>query len=210
MNRTRVAAAMMLTLAVGATLVAQNNWSAWGQDAGGTKFSTLAQINTTNVATLTRAWTFHTGDTGGFFESTPLAIDGVLYFSAANGVFAIDGVTGQQIWKHPTTGTARRGPTYWPGANGVAPRLFSSTTDGLAALEPDPVYGEPRFQCVADEGIAPIRRLSENSRQGFVLLALEEAEIANAAPVRCLRQRDILGVRREQAAGASQGVGRIA
>ena len=48
-----------------------------------TKFSTLAQINTVNVKDLKRAWTFHTGDKSGFFESTPLVIDSVMYFSAA-------------------------------------------------------------------------------------------------------------------------------
>ena len=63
-------------------LAGQNNWTSFGQDAGGTKFSTLAQINTENVKGLKRAWTFHTGDKSGFFESTPLVIDGVLYFSA--------------------------------------------------------------------------------------------------------------------------------
>ena len=126
----------VLIAAAAAVPSAQNNWAAWGQDPGGTKFSTLAQINTGNVRNLERAWTFHTGDTSGFFESTPLAIDGTLYFSAANGVYALDGVTGQQIWKYATTGTARRGPTYWPGGYGVGPRLFSSTAAGLAAIDP--------------------------------------------------------------------------
>ena len=48
---------------------AQRDWVQYGQDAGGSKFSTLDQINTTNVAKLERAWVVHTGDTGGFFFS---------------------------------------------------------------------------------------------------------------------------------------------
>ncbi len=32
-------------------------------------------------------------------------------------------------------GTAGRGPLYWPGANGVAPRIYSSTSQGLAAID---------------------------------------------------------------------------
>ena len=40
-----------------------------GPGSGGTKFSTLTQINADNVKNLKRAWTFHTGDTSGFFES---------------------------------------------------------------------------------------------------------------------------------------------
>src|SRR4029078_1281685 len=89
---------------------AQNNWTSFGQDPGATKFSTLAQINADNVKGLKRAWTFHTGDKSGFFESGLLVIDGIMYFSAPNGVYALDAATGTQIWKYETTGTARRGP----------------------------------------------------------------------------------------------------
>ena len=70
--------------------LAQNDWVHAGQDPGATKFSTLAQINTDNVKNLKRAWTFHTGDTSGFFESGLLVVDGVMYFSAQNGVYALD------------------------------------------------------------------------------------------------------------------------
>jgi hypothetical protein len=56
---------------------AQRDWVYYGQDPGGTKYSTLDQINTTNVAKLERAWTVHTGDTGGFFSSSPLVIDNI-------------------------------------------------------------------------------------------------------------------------------------
>src|ERR1041384_2522489 len=78
---------------------AQNNWVYFGQDQGASKYSTLTQINTGNVKNLKRAWTFHTGDKSGFFESTPLVIDSVMYFSAQNGFYAIDAVTGRQVWK---------------------------------------------------------------------------------------------------------------
>lgn len=135
MTRTVPALAAATAVAISSALLAQRDWAAWGQDPGGTKFSTLAEITVANVSRLTRAWTFHTGDSSGFFESTPLAIDGVLYFSAANGVYAIDGVTGRQIWKFATTGTARRGPAYWPGAAGVPPRIFTATENGFAALD---------------------------------------------------------------------------
>ena len=115
---------------------AQNDWTNFGQDPGATKFSTLSQINTANVKNLERAWTFHTGDKSGFFESGLMVIDGVMYFSAQNGVYALDAATGRQIWKYATTGTARRGPLYWPGGGGVGPRIFSQTEDGMAAIDP--------------------------------------------------------------------------
>jgi len=116
--------------------LAQNDWVHAGQDPGATKFSTLAQITTENVKNLKRAWTFHTGDPSGFFESGLLVVDGIMYFSAQNGVFALDGATGQQLWKYATDGTARRGPLYWAGGGNVGPRIFTQTANGMAALDP--------------------------------------------------------------------------
>jgi len=116
-----------VALASIAVVTAQNNWAQVGQDSGATKYSTLKQITTENVQNLKRAWTFHTGDSSGFFESTPLAIDGVLYFNAQNGFYAVDGVTGQQIWKKDATGTTRRGLAYWPGDARTPGRLIGSS-----------------------------------------------------------------------------------
>lgn len=136
MRRVAITVATAMTLMTIGVPSAQNNWAGFGQDPGATKFSTLDQINVDNVKNLKRAWTFHTGDNSGFFESGLIVIDGVMYFSAQNGVFALDAATGQQMWKYETTGTARRGPMYWPGGSGVGPRIFSQTEQGLAAIDP--------------------------------------------------------------------------
>src|SRR5665213_2941950 len=81
-----------LSLLCGGFLGAQSNWSSYGQDQGATRFSKLAQINTANVRTLDRAWTFHTGANGAN-EATPLVVDSVMYLSAGNGYFAVDAIT---------------------------------------------------------------------------------------------------------------------
>src|SRR5260370_40577044 len=39
-----------------------DEWPYYGHDAGGMRYSPLAQINRDNVAQLKVAWTFHTGD----------------------------------------------------------------------------------------------------------------------------------------------------
>ena len=93
----------------------QRDWLYYGQDQGASRYSTLSQISTSNIATLKRAWTFHTGDKSGFFESTPVVVDSVMYFAAGNGFYALDAVTGAQIWKVDATRTTRRGVSYWPG-----------------------------------------------------------------------------------------------
>jgi quinoprotein glucose dehydrogenase len=134
MKRTLVLAIGVATSLV-ATLVAQNNWTSVGQDAGATKYSTLDQINTGNVKTLVPAWTFHTGDKSGFFESTPLVINGTLYVSAQNGVFALDPQSGAQQWKFETDGATRRGLAYWPGEGSASGRLLISSDTKLLALD---------------------------------------------------------------------------
>ena len=132
----RRALAWVTAAALSAAVVgAQQNWAQVGQDSGATKYSTLDQINTGNVKTLQRAWTFHTGDKSGFFESTPLMIDGTLYVSAQNGVFALDPLTGTQQWKFETSGATRRGLAYWPGDAKTGGRLLISSDTKLLALD---------------------------------------------------------------------------
>src|SRR5579884_2940811 len=86
----------VLISVVGVFAAAQprHEWRFWGGDAGGTRYSDLRQIRAENVATLARAWSYHTGETAApgpvspvrrdvAFEATPLEIDGVLYFTTA-------------------------------------------------------------------------------------------------------------------------------
>ncbi len=113
----------------------QKDWVYYGQDQGATRYSTLAQITTANVSRLKRAWTFHTGDKQGFFESTPVVVDSVAYFAAGNGFYAVDAVTGTQIWKVDATRTTRRGVSYWPGDGRTSPRIIASAGTKLMALD---------------------------------------------------------------------------
>ena len=61
-----------------------HEWPYYGGDAGGKKYSTLTDINPANVAALTLAWQWRTGEvplpqyatSPGMFEATPLMIDG--------------------------------------------------------------------------------------------------------------------------------------
>ena len=127
---------LVLIAAVSASVSAQQNWVHVGQDSGHSKYSTLDQINTSNVQKLERVWTFHTGDKSGFFESTPLIVDGTMYVSAQNGVFALDPVSGAQQWKFETDGATRRGLAYWPGDAKTAGRILVSSETKLLALDP--------------------------------------------------------------------------
>jgi glucose dehydrogenase len=84
-----------------------DDWPFYGHDAGGMRYSPLAQINRANVARLKVAWTFHVADisdgAGGKvrsgLETTPILVDGTLYLTSGfNRVFAVDPETGKQRW----------------------------------------------------------------------------------------------------------------
>src|SRR5262245_36625001 len=83
------------------------DWPAWGNDAGGQRYSPLEQINCGNVASLKRAWTFHTGETSdgtkyptrSAFECTPVVLDGRMYITTPFcRVVALDPESGKELW----------------------------------------------------------------------------------------------------------------
>ena len=147
-----------LALALGALAPAfpqaipqSGDWPAYGRDPGGIRFSPLDQINTKNVTTLERAWTYHTQERGRSFESTPILVDNVLYLSThTQKVIALDPETGRELWRYDAKAPGRenRGVAYWPGDAQDAPRILFGTGDGrLIALSaktgtPIPGFGD--------------------------------------------------------------------
>ena len=80
---------------------ATDTWPTYNGDYSGARFSTLNQINSRNVNLLTLAWAFHTRPL--VIKSTPLEVNGILYFSAPDNVWAIDARFGRQIWHYQRT-----------------------------------------------------------------------------------------------------------
>lgn len=83
----------------------KDTWPTYNGDYSGKRFSQLRQINSTNVKDLKLAWEYHaeTGDSNPFgttIKATPLQVNGVLYFTVPDHVWAIDARTGKQIWHY--------------------------------------------------------------------------------------------------------------
>ncbi len=77
------------------------DWSDYFGTPDGWRHSTLAQINRTNVRKLKVAWIHQAGDLTGGMQTTPIVIDGIIYtISANNRVQAVDGKTGQELWRY--------------------------------------------------------------------------------------------------------------
>lgn len=76
-------------------------WITFNGDYSGRRYSPLTQINRANAKSLKLAWAFQTHSMP--LKSTPLEVDGILYFTVPNQVWAVDAKTGQQIWEFRRT-----------------------------------------------------------------------------------------------------------
>src|SRR5574337_1324841 len=55
-------------------------WPTYNGDYSGRRYSTLKQINASNINSLALAWLFSVGNQG-IIKSTPLEVNGILYFT---------------------------------------------------------------------------------------------------------------------------------
>ena len=73
-------------------------------DYSGRRFSTLTKINDSNIPSLSLSWVYTLPSGGdqftGVIKSTPLLVDGVLYFTVPDKVWAVDARTGREIWNY--------------------------------------------------------------------------------------------------------------
>lgn len=117
------------------------NWMTHGRTYSEQRFSPLKQVSDGNVGQLGLAWSYDL-DTHRGQESTPLVIDGVMYFTTAwSKVVAVNAATGVLLWTYdpkvpPEWGVnaccdvVNRGVGTWNG------KLFLGTLDGrLVALD---------------------------------------------------------------------------
>jgi acido-empty-quinoprotein group A len=80
------------------------SWPTYNGDYSGRRFSPLRQINTANVQWVSLAWTSRFSASSAFggvvIKSTPLLVNGILYFTAPNNVWAVDARTGREEWHY--------------------------------------------------------------------------------------------------------------
>jgi quinoprotein glucose dehydrogenase len=133
------------------------DWTSYGNDAGGTRFSPLAQISPANVANLQPAWTYRFGPAPAgaprSLQVTPIKIGDTLYACTSyNDIVALNAETGRERWRYrartDVSGAphgACRGVSYYrvPDAVGAcAARIFTNTIDArLIAV--DAATGRP-------------------------------------------------------------------
>ena len=156
----------MLKLLIAALLMAgavalapdsrERDWPFYGSDQGGTKYSTLTDVNASTVSRLGVAWEWSPrekalsqfGTRPGNFQATPLMIDNVLYLSTPyNRVVALNADSGAELWAfdpkayedgQPPNGTGfvHRGVAAWrDSADGNKLRIFINSRYHLICLD---------------------------------------------------------------------------
>ena len=151
------------------------DWTAYGHDALGSRYSPLTQITRENVHRLAVAWTYRTGDTAHTrqmlkFEATPLMVDGTLYLSTPLGrVIALDPTTGRARWTFDSHverqgnwgDFANRGVSTWldrrAGASAACRRRIYLGTIDARIIALDAKTGTP-CRDFGDHGTVTLRR----------------------------------------------------
>jgi alcohol dehydrogenase (cytochrome c) len=85
-----------------ATAAAANvDWPMFGNNTDNNRYSPLTQINASTVSKLGIAWTQNEGQNQTTFETVPLVINGVMYYTTnANQVRAVNAATGRLVWQY--------------------------------------------------------------------------------------------------------------
>jgi alcohol dehydrogenase (cytochrome c) len=123
-----------------------DSWPTYNGDYSGQRYSTLKTINQSNVGALTLAWVHRTAVSGPqagggtavpLIKSTPIVVNGVMYYTIPDHTWAVDARTGREIWHYawPSKGgihIGNRGAAAWRDT------LYFETPDcNLVALHMD-------------------------------------------------------------------------
>lgn len=97
-------------------------WPTYHGHLSGNRYSPLREIDTGNVARLAPKWIFPIANSRRL-EVTPVVVDGVMFVTAANEVYALDARAGRQIWHYSR-----------PLTKGVIGDAASAINRGVAVL----------------------------------------------------------------------------
>ena len=123
------------------------DFAGWDQYLGGvdsSQYSSLDQVNKSNVGRLAVAWTYATGENYSF---NPLVIGSTMYVLAKNrSIVALDATTGKELWVHANEGpVGTRGMSHWRSADGNDERLLYLNAGFLTAIDAKTGAAIPSF-----------------------------------------------------------------
>ena len=81
-----------------ASLRQQVDWPSYDGSQTGNRYTTLTEINKSNVGRLAPKW-IYTIPTSTRLQVTPIVVDGLMYVTSANECYALDAGNGREIWR---------------------------------------------------------------------------------------------------------------
>lgn len=158
------------------------NWLTYSGNYQGHRYSSLAQINKSNVANLKVAWVYQVRELARI-ETSPIVVDGAIYLTE-NGsiVTALDGKTGRPLWRyrHPV-------PSRMELCCGIVNR-------GLAVL------GNTLFFGTIDAHLVALDMQSGSVRWDVIIADYKKGYSSTAAPL-AINNKIIVGI-----AGGDYGI----
>ena len=101
-------------------VTSQQDWPSYNGDTVGYRYSEATQITPANASRLAPVWINTIRDTREL-QCTPVVVDGIMYVSAVNQVYAFDAGSGRSLWHYQRARTEAIGGVAATGANrGVA------------------------------------------------------------------------------------------
>lgn len=145
------------------------DWPVYAGNKAGQRYSTLTQINRSNVSKLQVAWTWEPGGKTGL-QTEPLIVGRQMFvYTLEQQVVALDAATGSVLWRFDSgihSGQPDRGFAWW--TDGQERILFADTLYGLWALNPDTGKPLPGF---GNHGMVDLREgLGPESPSGTVAI----------------------------------------
>ena len=145
-----------------AAMVKDIDYTSYGGNKAGNRYTPATQINKKNVKDLQVAWTYDSGDNasgrGSDWQYQPIVVKGVMYVvTPRSKLVALDAATGKQIWIFDPSVTGKRsggptrGVTYWE--KGDDKRII--LTFGYVIMEVNATTGE-QIKSFGEDGLADI------------------------------------------------------
>jgi alcohol dehydrogenase (cytochrome c) len=80
-------------------VTSQTDWPSYHGSPNGNRYTTIDQVNKSNVQKLAPKWIFNLPNTSPS-ETTPVVVGGLMYVSSGNECYALDAGTGRQVWHY--------------------------------------------------------------------------------------------------------------
>ncbi len=143
----------------------KSDWTTYNGSVSGNRHSSLSQINTTNVKQLSLAWMFPVPNAPRL-EATPIVVDGVMYVTSWNELYALDATTGRQLWMYRQAHT-----------NGLLSNAAKGANRGAA------VSGDKVFMVTDNAHLLAFQRQSGEKLWDVEMGSIKDGYSATAAPL---------------------------